>query len=95
MGTLRVIVMVVLGLATLLLLGDASVLANGSKSKRVRYGAEVQTGDTASKRCRCTRTCHRPRDRFSVSRHRRGQLPFDVHVHVLRDVVDHLDDPPA
>jgi hypothetical protein len=52
MSKLRAIAMVVSGLATLLFLGDASVLANGSKGKRVRYGAEVQTGDTASKKCR-------------------------------------------
>src|SRR5678815_4762117 len=31
----------------------------------------------------------------SVARHRRSQLPLHVHVHVPRDVVDHLDDPPA
>jgi hypothetical protein len=35
-----------------LLLGDSSVLANGSKSKRLRYGGEVQTGDARDKRCR-------------------------------------------
>jgi hypothetical protein len=52
MRTRRTIATVVFVLATLLLLGNASVLANGGKSKRVRYGAEIQTGDAASKRCR-------------------------------------------
>jgi hypothetical protein len=52
MSRLRAIALVVSGLATVLFLGDTSVLANGSKSKRVRYGAEVQTGDTVGKKCR-------------------------------------------
>ena len=52
MSTLRATAVAVFGSAALLLLGDASVLANGSKSKRVRYGAEVRAGDAASKRYR-------------------------------------------
>lgn len=52
MRTLRALAVVVVGSLALLLLGDTSVLANGSKSKRVRYGAEVQTGDARDKRCR-------------------------------------------
>jgi hypothetical protein len=52
MSMLRRTALAVFGSVAVLLLGDASVLANGSKSKRVRYGAEVQIGDAAGKRCR-------------------------------------------
>jgi hypothetical protein len=52
MSRLRAIAMVASGLATLVFLGDASVLANGSNGKRVRYGAEVRVGEARDKRCR-------------------------------------------
>ena len=52
MRMLRTLAVIVAGSLALLLLGDAPVLANGSKGKRVRYGAEVQAGEARDKRCR-------------------------------------------
>ena len=51
MRGLRMLVLSVV-VPLMLLLGDTSARANGSKSKRVRYGAEVQTGDGPGKACR-------------------------------------------
>jgi len=50
MRTLPAVVAVVISSLTLLLLGDSSVLANGGKSKRIRYEAVVRTAP--NKTCR-------------------------------------------
>lgn len=52
MSTLRTVTVVLVTSLTLLVLADTSVPANGSKAKRIRYSAEVQTGDGPDKMCR-------------------------------------------
>jgi hypothetical protein len=52
MSSPRAVAMVVSASLALLFLADTSAGANGSKSKRVRYGADVQTGSAASMVCR-------------------------------------------
>jgi hypothetical protein len=54
MSTRRTLTMAMLAWLSLLLAGETSAMANGSKATRVRYGAEVRIGDTADTVCRFT-----------------------------------------
>jgi hypothetical protein len=52
MSTLRAVATLILACVVMLFLADTSAMANGGRAKRIRYAAEVRTGDAAETVCR-------------------------------------------